>query len=191
MKQSFELRLGQSLTMTPALQQAIKLLQLSSLELENEIQDALESNIMLEDASDEALQNNDPDASSQTAAETSGDSQSDSQAEQSATLDSMPDSMQEDYRWDDIYDIPQQKNTGSIDEDGLPFVERVGDESDSDLQGHLLWQLELSLLSNRDRQLAATVVDALDFDGYLRLPLETIFTSYLNKYRDEEEPSND
>ena len=48
MKQSIQLRLGQNLTMTPQLQQAIRLLQLSSLELSSEIQEALESNPMLE-----------------------------------------------------------------------------------------------------------------------------------------------
>lgn len=188
MKQSFELRLGQSLTMTPALQQAIKLLQLSSLELESEIQDALESNIMLEEASDDWNATDNPEqhtdnSSAETSTETS--------AEVPPATEVIPDSVQEDFRWDDIYDVPSQKSTGSIDEDGLPYVERVGDDSDSDLQGHLLWQLELSLLSKRDRQLTATVVDALDTDGYLRLPLDTIFTSFLKQYRDEEEPRND
>ena len=48
MKQSLQLRIGQSLTMTPQLQQAIRLLQLSSLELQAEIQEVLESNPMLE-----------------------------------------------------------------------------------------------------------------------------------------------
>jgi DNA-directed RNA polymerase specialized sigma54-like protein len=48
MKQTIQLRLGQQLTMTPQLQQAIKLLQLSTLDLQREIQDALESNLMLE-----------------------------------------------------------------------------------------------------------------------------------------------
>jgi RNA polymerase sigma-54 factor len=48
MKQSLSLRAGMSLTMTPALQQAIRLLQLSSLDLELEIQQALDSNVMLE-----------------------------------------------------------------------------------------------------------------------------------------------
>ena len=50
MKQSIQLRLGQHLTMTPQLQQAIRLLQLSTLELREEIQDALDSNLMLENA---------------------------------------------------------------------------------------------------------------------------------------------
>lgn len=188
MKQSFELRLGQSLTMTPALQQAIKLLQLSSLELEGEIQDALESNIMLEEAIDDW---NLIDSPERRADDTTDDPIREQSTENAPALDALPDSMQEDYRWDDVYDVPSQKSAGGIDEDGLPFVERAGDESDSDLQGHLIWQLELSALSKRDRQLTATVVDALDFDGYLRLPLETIFTSYLTEHRDEEEPSND
>ena len=48
MKQSLHLRLGQQLTMTPQLQQAIKLLQMSTLDLQQEIQQALDSNIMLE-----------------------------------------------------------------------------------------------------------------------------------------------
>ena len=48
MKQSLQLRIGQSLTMTPQLQQAIKLLQMSTLDLQQEIQQALESNMMLE-----------------------------------------------------------------------------------------------------------------------------------------------
>ena len=48
MKQSLQLRLGQQLTMTPQLQQAIRLLQLSTLDLRQEIQEALESNLMLE-----------------------------------------------------------------------------------------------------------------------------------------------
>ena len=48
MKQSLQLKLGQSLTMTPQLQQAIRLLQLSTLDLQNEIQEALDSNPMLE-----------------------------------------------------------------------------------------------------------------------------------------------
>jgi RNA polymerase sigma-54 factor len=52
MKQSLQLKLGQHLTMTPQLQQAIRLLQLSTIELQSEIQEALETNPMLEIAED-------------------------------------------------------------------------------------------------------------------------------------------
>ena len=54
MKQSLQLRMGQHLAMTPQLQQAIKLLQLSSVDLQQEIQEALDSNMMLEIAEDES-----------------------------------------------------------------------------------------------------------------------------------------
>ncbi|HEX2201055.1 MAG TPA: RNA polymerase factor sigma-54, partial [Gammaproteobacteria bacterium] len=53
MKQSLQLRLGQSLTMTPQLQQAIRLLQLSTMELNMEVQRVLESNVMLDRVEDE------------------------------------------------------------------------------------------------------------------------------------------
>ena len=53
MKASLQLKLGQSLTMTPQLQQAIRLLQLSTLDLQQEIQQALESNPMLETSEDD------------------------------------------------------------------------------------------------------------------------------------------
>ena len=53
MKQSLDLKLGQHLTITPQLQQAIRLLQLSSLELQQEIQEALENNPLLEELDDE------------------------------------------------------------------------------------------------------------------------------------------
>ena len=59
MKQTLQLRLGQSLTMTPQLQQAIRLLQLSTLDLQREIQEALDANFMLEDA-EEAERNAGP-----------------------------------------------------------------------------------------------------------------------------------
>ena len=56
MKQSIQLRLGQHLTMTPQLQQAIRLLQLSSIELQLEIQQVLESNLMLENGENESAE---------------------------------------------------------------------------------------------------------------------------------------
>jgi RNA polymerase sigma-54 factor len=56
MKQSLDLRLGQHLTITPQLQQAIRLLQLSSIELQQEIQEALESNPLLEEKEEESTE---------------------------------------------------------------------------------------------------------------------------------------
>src|SRR5690606_22668148 len=62
MKQSLQLKLGQQLTMTPQLQQAIRLLQLSTLDLQAEIQEALDSNPMLE-VTDEDVGDRNSDAS--------------------------------------------------------------------------------------------------------------------------------
>ena len=59
MKPSLQLKIGQTLTMTPQLQQAIRLFQLSSMELQVEIQEALESNMMLETADDASSENSD------------------------------------------------------------------------------------------------------------------------------------
>ena len=74
MKQSLQLRLGQQLTMTPQLQQAIRLLQLSSLDLQVEIQTLLDSNLMLERSDDLQEIPVQPDAqAAQTAADASAE----------------------------------------------------------------------------------------------------------------------
>ena len=64
LKPSLTVRMGQQLRMTPQLQQAIRLLQLSTLELEVEIQDALDSNFMLEEVDQESSESEDKDSSS-------------------------------------------------------------------------------------------------------------------------------
>jgi len=66
MKQSLQIKMGQSLAMTPQLQQAIKLLQLSTLELQTEIQSALESNPMLEMQEDEGSEPKDTDLANES-----------------------------------------------------------------------------------------------------------------------------
>ena len=83
MKQALQLRLGQHLTMTPQLQQAIKLLQLSTLELQQEIQEALDSNLMLEVAEDADSENQAK--TNDTKEETTDATASDEQAEQDST----------------------------------------------------------------------------------------------------------
>jgi len=120
MKQSLQLRIGQSLTMTPQLQQAIRLLQLSTLELQTEIQEVLESNPMLE--VEEESTSPDPLEDSKQKA----DDNTDENGNQSETVDGievtdlqndaaaqdvdlnnsqdMPDELPVDSQWDDIYE---------------------------------------------------------------------------------------
>ena len=96
MKQTLHLRQGLQLSMTPQLQQAIKLLQMSTLEIQQEIQQALESNIMLEQVEDETLQFTEilPEKKTESAESvTSEGSQED-----------IPDELPMDSSWDDIYE---------------------------------------------------------------------------------------
>ncbi|NNG14750.1 MAG: RNA polymerase factor sigma-54, partial [Gammaproteobacteria bacterium] len=106
MKQSIQLRLGQNLTMTPQLQQAIRLLQLSSLELSSEIQEALESNPMLEVAEGES-----EDGQNNPQNENTNEKEKPSAQEDIAAADTdkamqqsdIPDELPVDTAWDDIY----------------------------------------------------------------------------------------
>ena len=107
MKQSLNLRLGQQLTMTPQLQQAIKLLQMSTLDLQQEIQQALESNIMLEVNEEDSISEEVRIA--------------DSKPENADTFTSegsqstLPDELPIDSSWDDIYESNVTPGTNNMD----------------------------------------------------------------------------
>ncbi|MCP4433157.1 MAG: RNA polymerase factor sigma-54, partial [Gammaproteobacteria bacterium] len=122
MKQSLQLRIGQSLTMTPQLQQAIKLLQLSSLELQTEIQETLETNPLLEQddslgeinvAEQETPKENGADIDEITELRSSAETIAENRAEQT-----LPDEFEVDTGWDEIYDtlpamVGQQANNSN------------------------------------------------------------------------------
>jgi len=199
MKASLQLKLGAQLTMTPQLQQAIRLLQLSTLDLQQEIQQALESNPMLElsedqesAADDKSEQDNDHSEERETA--TVNDSP-DAAQDQSETEDSssddhpeleswendqwdnnteMPDNLPVDTQWDDVYQSAPASSSAprSDDEDDNDFETRNSPEET--LQDHLLWQLNLTPLSDRDRAIAHALIDAIDNTGYLCQTIEEI-----------------
>ncbi|MGD8378383.1 MAG: RNA polymerase factor sigma-54 [Gammaproteobacteria bacterium] len=147
MKPGLQLRIGQQLTLTPQLRQALHLLQLSSLELGTEIRQALEENVMLESG----------DAASQDAALPES-------AEPSAG-EAHDELVQTD--WDDA--VPWTPSAvGSSAESGGP--ESMATPAYG-LADHLLWQLELAPMSQTDQLIGAVIIDALDGDGYLREPL--------------------
>lgn len=162
MKQSLQLRLGQQLTMTPQLQQAIRLLQLSSLELKQEIQEALESNIMLEIAEEERPQDSNP-----------GEAESGTMAEDrpiSANSEEIPSELPLDASWDDVYD--NVYTTVAAEDSNTDFLfQRVAPEG---LQDHLKWQAELSRFSERDQFIATAIIDSINEKGYLETPIENI-----------------
>jgi len=164
LKPGLNLQLGQTLTMTPQLQQAIRLLQLSTLELQAEIQQALESNPMLEQVEEGAEGEDTADAAE-------GDRSSEADLERTAPADEViPDELVTDSRWEDIYE-PAPAPRGADDRDPL---ENTSDDDSEGLQDHLLWQLHLSHLTPRDQRIGAALIDTINPDGYLEGDLETL-----------------
>lgn len=195
MKQTLQLKLGQHLTMTPQLQQAIRLLQLSTLELQTEIQEALESNPMLEiteDANSESTsERRDADSKERNDSEASTSSASnDNRSEDAAGLDvadravdkqeqEIPNDLPTDSDWEDSYTdtYTDSYSTASrgTDSEGMNYEQ--ADSSSESLQDHLLWQLNLSPCSETDQAIATTIIDAIDEDGYLSTSLEELHQS--------------
>jgi RNA polymerase sigma-54 factor len=180
MKQTLQLRLGQHLTMTPQLQQAIRLLQLSTLDLKQEIQDALESNLMLETeedgASDEAAQGElrmeAKKESSTDAAE--GRNDSDNEQEINAGANDMPEDLPVDSGWDDVYDSALPPSSGSASREASDSDYQLQRKAANTLYDHLVWQLNLTPFSELDRAIAVAIIDGVNEDGYLTTPLEDI-----------------
>jgi len=187
MKQSLQLRIGQSLTMTPQLQQAIKLLQLSSLELQTEIQATLDANPLLEqddnlgeitvidtDATREGSVNGDD----VTEFKTPESKISENRAEQM-----LPDELEIDARWDQIYDnlpsSPGQSASSGVDNRDM-FENQAGAEDM--LKAHLTWQLDCSHLSETDHDIGLAIIDSIDDNGYLTENIEDIHDGLLRQH---------
>ncbi len=180
MKQSLQLKIGQSLTMTPQLQQAIKLLQLSSLELQTEIQENLEANPLLEqDDNLSEITVIEP----ETPRESSGNGEditdfkvaenpiNDNRAEQT-----LPDELEIDARWEQIYDnLPSSPTQSTAQrEDYRDLFENQAGEEDS-LKTHLIWQLDCAHLSETDHDIGLAIIDSIDDSGYLTESIEEIY----------------
>lgn len=176
MKQTLQLRLGQQLTMTPQLQQAIKLLQLSTLDLQQEIQQALESNIMLEVADEESGFQETIEPPAATNAET--------EYSELPNLDAPTDIPKElgvDTSWEDVYDSMQSythpQSQGNEDNDDFIF-QRAPAQT---LQDHLIWQMELTPFSEQDYAIATAIIDSINDDGYLTASPEDILQGLLGQ----------
>ncbi len=165
MKTSLSTKLGQQLTLTPQLRQAIHLLTLSAAELESEINLALESNPLLE-RSDEAGDSDDASPVIGEIATPDANKDSDTatgQSDEEGSADEPPDWDIEPSRSHDGSSGPQPG-----DSDNEPAAAPDG------LHDHLLWQLHLTPLSTRERGIGAALIDAIGDDGYLTETLESI-----------------
>jgi len=181
MKQTLQLKLGQQLTMTPQLQQAIRLLQLSTLELQTEIQEALETNPMLE-----LNEDGEPSPESQGSDAEVGANNDDSRTadavdsaeigERAADVpeQDIPSDLPTDSSWEDTFDYTPVARGGDSDFSGN--LEQINGSGES-LQDHLMWQLEMSSCSDTDHMIATAVIDAVSDDGYLATSLEELHES--------------
>lgn len=184
MKQTLQLRMGQSLAMTPQLQQAIKLLQLSSVDLQQEIQQVLDSNMMLEIADD--------DSSSAIRGENLSEpptDHSDTSYRELADMDAASDIPQElavDISWDELYDsstsYAASGSSGTQDFEDFS-LQRAPAQTLHDV---LEWQLELTRFSDRDYAIAAAIIDSINDDGYLGSTLEDIHQGLLTQLQNLE-----
>lgn len=175
MKQTLDLQLGQHLTITPQLQQAIRLLQLSSIELQQEIQEALESNPLLEEKEDDAADqrdeaaNNDFDSSEVTVDGTSLQA-TDLEMDQRK----LDDATGPDNDWSDGFDVPVSRGAARADgDDELPDLDARNSRPQT-LRDHLEWQMRMTPFSDKDRAIALAIIDSINEDGYLTCTLEEI-----------------
>ncbi len=183
MKQSLSLQIGQQLTMTPQLQQAIRLLQLSTLELDQEIREALDSNPLLEQHEDEQTADPLPSPASESAdAATAGEQPMDMDAQSS-----IPEDLPVDTAWEDVFSGTSTTGLGSGGGDGDDeYLLETRNAVASTLQDELLWQLNLTPFSDLDRAIAVAVIDAIDERGYLCAELEDLRSAVLPLFPDHE-----
>lgn len=182
LKTSLQLKMSQQLTMTPQLQQAIRLLQMPALELQAHLRELLESNVMLE-AEEEADGAQSFEALGATPNElpsaqpTGEDGEGPDGATSSASeSDAEPTVEVVDDPWEDRTAGPSDSPSNFDDDDrGQEF----SDDSGKTLQDHLGWQLELARLDDRQTAIGRAILDAINDDGYVSEPLETIAATLL------------
>jgi RNA polymerase sigma-54 factor len=169
MKPALQLRLSQQLTLTPQLQQAFRLLQLSTQDMHQEVARLLEENPMLEAADESGPGAFSPDASSlpSQSTATAGEAQT-TNADDRGADDSGPDTFgNESSDW----------NTGggtmrSTDDEDEAYPEQAAEQAS--LREHLHNQLTTSSIDDKDRKVVGLLIDALDENGYLAQDLEEL-----------------
>jgi RNA polymerase sigma-54 factor len=202
MKPSLQLKFSQQLTMTPQLQQAIKLLQLSTLDLQQEIQEALESNPLLETAEHGHESDGDSSDINQTLDSRTDKEQLTVSADATNnndvgmangdrdvpdTMDThdalenrdIPDDLPLDSSWEEYLGSTSAptRMTGINPDDDYVFQ----GETTETIQDHLMWQVELTHFSDNDKSIAIAIIDSIDESGYLTVSSEEILESLDNE----------
>ena len=173
MKHTLQLKLSQHLTLTPQLQQSIRLLQLSTVELNQELERYLAENPLLERA--------DFGPEGSTAPMATGEAPGNAQeAADSESAAERPGSSDEDFSFSD--DPSPGPRRGERDDDDFTDVAAA----EPSLQESLIRQLQLTPLTERDKRLALLVIAHLDEDGYLGTSLEELRTLAATEIADVE-----
>ncbi|NOX08099.1 MAG: RNA polymerase factor sigma-54 [Gammaproteobacteria bacterium] len=170
MKQSIQLRIGQHLAMTPQLQQAIKLLQLSSLELQLEVRQVLDSNLMLESVDDEI--NNEKSDIENTEEHSQQETSPDQEVNYDENETTLPDELAVDSSWEDVYDAVSSQHSTPDSGNEHYDTQSNGEET---LHDRLMWQLDLSPFSDTDHMIAESIIDAINPDGYMSVSLDDLY----------------
>jgi len=170
MKPSLQQRTSQTTAMTPQLLQSIRLLQLSSLELEQELREALESNVMLEQ--DESEIEGAEEAELAPVAEAVAEPAADSlEVPVSGSDASAASKVEADYDWSSS---ESWSGGEPADEDDSPWQERHAAPVTSDARLRALEQLQLTIDGAREARIAEAIIEAIDDNGYLEQPLDAI-----------------
>lgn len=180
MKQTLSLNLSQRMALTPELHQAIKLMRLSALELKTEVRNIVEANPMLsldedegeEDGRDELEDDELPERTetdSEAASEFDDEAlaQDDLFGQADDTIEAIPEELPVDVSWDEVYQPSASSATSPARDDG-DGTDILAQKSVAEtLYDHLLWQLNLTRFSERDRQAALAIIESIDDNGML------------------------
>jgi len=175
MKLRLDLRLSQKLIMTPQLQQAIKLLQLSRLELQQSLTQHLLENPLLDEVQAEVEEAEAAAAEGKT--EDPATTATQDNAEEAGTLEER--GSPEEFSasgWEEYFGSDRRAGDSeypSSSQDEFPSYEQTVAKATS-LEEHLLWQLSLSGLSEREKAIGRLLIGNLDDDGYLRITLAEV-----------------
>jgi RNA polymerase sigma-54 factor len=164
-----QLKLSQQLVMTPQLQQAIKLLQLSRMELMDVVREELEENPVLEEGQES------PDEKTPTEEELTADIPDEHSLESVKEVEGERDGMA-DIDWKtylESYSLGGSTADSYEDDEDRPSYENLLTKKPS-LSDHLLWQLNLSRLESQDRAIASEIIGNVDGDGYLQVAVEEL-----------------
>lgn len=198
MKQHLQLKISQNLALTPQLQQSIRLLQLSTLELNQELETILQENPLLEltegdednptEVAEDAAKNAEDNDANNTASNESADADAantqEASSSQNETAEEAPikdddfkqndfDEDYEEYGSASTWDEGRKQNNTDDDDDDFTRQEVVTES----LRDHLLDQIKLLVLSDRDQKLMLLLIDSINENGYLEASLEEIMES--------------